>query len=75
MWYNFFVARDLTVIPGRGCDTPLGYAESEDGIHWTLPALDRVRIAGCAERNIVLGPCQKDCRGRRGVSFASTGPA
>lgn len=64
LWYNFFVARDPTVIPGRGCDTPIGYAESSDGIHWTLPDLDRVPLEGCAHRNIVLGPCQRDRHGR-----------
>ena len=54
MWYNFFVARD----PEKdvvGCDTLLGLALSDDGIHWTKPSLGLVEEAGSKDNNIVIG--------------------
>ena len=63
MWYNFFVARD----PEKdmvGCDTLLGLALSDDGVHWAKPSLGLVEEAGTRDNNIVIGARHRDANGR-----------
>src|SRR5688572_12620451 len=63
MWYVSLYAcdpeRDLV-----GCETPLHYATSSDGLNWELPQLGLVEHRGSKANNILIGRHHPDRKGR-----------
>jgi hypothetical protein len=63
MWYAAFYTLD----PKKdlvGCETPLHYATSRDGLNWELPDLGLYKKENGRRHNIVIGSHQKDKNGR-----------
>jgi hypothetical protein len=63
MYYTRFTTLDPNV-DLVGCETPLRYATSSDGLHWTLPALDLVPYRDQRGHNVLIGHHQRDAAGR-----------
>lgn len=63
MYYTRFTTLDPKV-DVVGCETPLRYATSNDGLNWTLPALDLVPYRGLRGHNVLIGHHQQDAAGR-----------
>ncbi|MFC1526511.1 hypothetical protein ACFL6X_06855 [Candidatus Latescibacterota bacterium] len=55
MWYDAGVKGGL---PSEGARR-LGYAESEDGLHWTKPSLGLIEFAGSRDNNLVAPPLER----------------
>lgn len=52
MWYSGWSRPDGPLLPGTA-GHHVGYAESEDGIHWVKPSLGQLAVNGSKDNNIV----------------------
>lgn len=62
MWY--VTRRKISNYKGSAREYALRYAESTDGIHWTLPKLGIKEFAGSKDNNVILMANDVDATGR-----------